>query len=361
MTENSIPENVPENTPETTRPETTAPIVSIPVKPDKTERREIRKMYSRVGAAFLIFLLLSSVIPLIFLDPLFTFIFGAGTDAYENAYDAAQFLVPIVSEIIFILIAGKLTGIKLRPLFSRDGFNTKTIFKTYAVSQGYSFIISAVAAVLVAVMLKRGAAEEAVTAYLSMSDTNGLVMQLILAVYGIIIAPVLEEIIYRGIILQSLSKYNRVFAIVVSALLFAFIHGNIQQVFGAVIFGIVFGAVALRCNSILPTIFAHMFVNIVTLIVQNFSIAAELVGQNGSFGNMMMISLFTVLLYGVMIGILIMAIVITVKNRRRFIEFFTPATPLGKARALPVFITSIPWVICFVYQIFFVFVLPFVL
>lgn len=45
-----------------------------------------------------------------------------------------------------------------------------------------------------------------------------------------IVAPIYEEIIYRGIILKGLSiKYNDNLAVIVSALLFAVMHMNLHQ------------------------------------------------------------------------------------------------------------------------------------
>jgi heme/copper-type cytochrome/quinol oxidase subunit 2 len=101
-------------------------------------------------------------------------------------------------------------------------------------------------------------------------------------------------------------------------------------------------------------------VNALTLLIQVLGLAEGQSEWGASAGETMTIILANIIGFTLIIGILIAAIVITVKNRRRFREFFTPATPRGKSRALPVFITSIPWVISFVYLLFHVFVLPFI-
>jgi uncharacterized protein len=76
-----------------------------------------------------------------------------------------------------------------------------------------------------------------------------------------IIAPLLEEILFRGIILDGyLKNYSPAKSILISALLFAFIHGNIAQGIGAFVMGIVVGVLYWRTRSLLLCIGLH-FVN----------------------------------------------------------------------------------------------------
>ena len=82
-----------------------------------------------------------------------------------------------------------------------------------------------------------------------------------LILYSIIIAPIIEELIYRGFIQDRLKKYGDVFAIVVSSLLFGIIHGNIPQFITSFLLGLVLGYVYLVTNSVKTTIFLHMFNN----------------------------------------------------------------------------------------------------
>jgi hypothetical protein len=57
----------------------------------------------------------------------------------------------------------------------------------------------------------------------------------------IIVAPLTEEFLFRGLILRGfLSRYSVVVSVLVSALLFGLLHGNPWQFFSATILGIVF-------------------------------------------------------------------------------------------------------------------------
>lgn len=86
--------------------------------------------------------------------------------------------------------------------------------------------------------------------------------------YSVIIAPICEEVLYRGVLLRSLEKYGKWFAIVISALVFGLMHANAAQFFVAVVIGLVFGYLALK-YSIKLTIVLHMMNNLSVEILGN--------------------------------------------------------------------------------------------
>ena len=77
-----------------------------------------------------------------------------------------------------------------------------------------------------------------------------------------VIAPIVEEMLFRGIILRSfLQQYERNYAILGSAVVFGFYHMNIYQLVGASLFGIVAGWLYERTRSLIPGIAMHAAVN----------------------------------------------------------------------------------------------------
>lgn len=76
-------------------------------------------------------------------------------------------------------------------------------------------------------------------------------------IYTCIIAPIVEEFIYRGAVLRSLEKYGKKFAIIISAILFGLMHGNFYQIFMAAGAGIILGYLATE-YSIKLTIILHV-------------------------------------------------------------------------------------------------------
>ena len=80
--------------------------------------------------------------------------------------------------------------------------------------------------------------------------------------YAAIGAPVMEEIIFRGLALRYLEPYGKGFAVVMSAFLFGIFHGNIVQIPYAFLVGLVLGYVAIEYN-ILWAMVLHMINNLV--------------------------------------------------------------------------------------------------
>ncbi len=80
--------------------------------------------------------------------------------------------------------------------------------------------------------------------------------------YTGILAPIAEEILFRGLILRSLMPFGKKLAIFVSALLFGVFHGNIVQSPFAFMVGLVLGYVAVE-YSVAWAMVLHMFNNLV--------------------------------------------------------------------------------------------------
>lgn len=91
---------------------------------------------------------------------------------------------------------------------------------------------------------------------------------LTLAIQVVITAPILEELLFRGIILNGLlSKYKKNYkkAIIISALIFGIAHLNIPQGVNAFIIGIIIGGIYYCTGSMKLSIFAHFINNFLFL------------------------------------------------------------------------------------------------
>lgn len=94
----------------------------------------------------------------------------------------------------------------------------------------------------------------------SYSDTSAMafVFQIL---YGVIIAPIVEESIYRGLAIHLLKPYGKRMAVVISAVIFGLMHGNIAQAVNGICFGLVMGTITVQCGSIIPTVMIHIMNN----------------------------------------------------------------------------------------------------
>jgi membrane protease YdiL (CAAX protease family) len=98
---------------------------------------------------------------------------------------------------------------------------------------------------------------------LSKINTTFIISQFI----ALIITAIIEEFIFRGMILKGyLMKYKPIKAIIVSAVFFGIIHLNPLQIFGAITLGLITGYVYYYSKSIGITIILHVLYNITAYV-----------------------------------------------------------------------------------------------
>ncbi len=85
-----------------------------------------------------------------------------------------------------------------------------------------------------------------------------------LILLAVVMAPLFEEIVFRGIIMKGLINKGMkpITAIIISAVVFGVVHGNPWQFVGAVLLGSVLGLVYYKTKSLLLPILLHAFNNL---------------------------------------------------------------------------------------------------
>ncbi len=87
----------------------------------------------------------------------------------------------------------------------------------------------------------------------------------------VIMAPIIEEIMCRGLFLSRFRKgMPIVLAVIIQGLLFALMHGEITHILQVLPFGIITGVLAVKYNSITLGIFMHFTYNLLFSIAPNF-------------------------------------------------------------------------------------------
>lgn len=80
--------------------------------------------------------------------------------------------------------------------------------------------------------------------------------------YSMLIAPVFEELYFRGLILKiSKKSFGMIWCLLFNGISFAVFHGNIIQAFYAFFAGVYLAYLAFEFDTIVPTIFAHSLQN----------------------------------------------------------------------------------------------------
>ncbi len=93
-----------------------------------------------------------------------------------------------------------------------------------------------------------------------------------------IMAPIFEEMWFRGMVMESLRPYGNGFAIFISAILFGLTHSNFAQFFYATALGIFLGYIAVSTRSIITTTIMHAMFNSISGLMVLLS-ANESVGD----------------------------------------------------------------------------------
>ncbi len=99
-----------------------------------------------------------------------------------------------------------------------------------------------------------------------------------------VLAPVCEEVVFRGAIFKGMKNEGNVFkAILASGLLFGLLHMNINQASYAFVIGILLGFLVEATGSIFSSILFHVLVNttnVVMMIFSNAVISDEMMAQS---------------------------------------------------------------------------------
>lgn len=75
-------------------------------------------------------------------------------------------------------------------------------------------------------------------------------------------APIWEEIVFRGFLLPSLTKYMPVWcSILASSVVFALAHFNVQRMLPLILLGVVMGALFARSRNLVPSMLLHSLWN----------------------------------------------------------------------------------------------------
>lgn len=91
-----------------------------------------------------------------------------------------------------------------------------------------------------------------------------------------VVAPFIEEMLFRGVILRSfLVNYSVNSSIVLSSLLFALYHLNIYQIPVAFIIGCLFGWLYVRTRTLWPSIIGHALYNACAILLSSANASSE--------------------------------------------------------------------------------------
>lgn len=99
-------------------------------------------------------------------------------------------------------------------------------------------------------------------------------LPLIILVFAFLLAPITEELFFRGMMVQKiLERSNPIIAIILSSVVFSLVHFSYEslvEILGVFFIGLILGSIYVKAKSLTPCILIHMIYNLLAIIVMRF-------------------------------------------------------------------------------------------
>lgn len=253
--------------------------VKLTLKPLYDEKRAIKHFYNLGGGGIAVHFLFSFVlsqalyiiIAMIIMEikdiSFSEYMAGKGNEINDYVMNSSisngiNILTFLTTNLITFFVGIKIAGIKFNSLFKTESFTVAKALQYILIGLFFQFSAGIIVSLLSYIMPGTDIMGGSDTVINSVSQKS-----LILSVfYTIIVAPVTEELFFRGFVMKSFSRVSQRFGILVSAVFFGLSHGNIAQFSLAFLLGIFMGFVDIKHNSLIPSILIHLMTNLSALL-----------------------------------------------------------------------------------------------
>ena len=214
-------------------------------------QRALRRVFSRIGFAVCAYMLATMAVQML----------AALSPAFLKWVNGSDWGLYLYSSIPQYLVGAPLLVLLLRPLprenWPRAGMTASGWMRCLLMCFGLGF-----AGNLIGQMV-----QQLFTLLTGLSPTNPLESLLDGALLPQIVcigiaAPVVEELLFRKLLIDRLHRFGDRTALFVSALVFGLLHGNFSQLFYAFGIGLLLGYLYCRTRQLGYTILLHMAVNL---------------------------------------------------------------------------------------------------
>ena len=255
-----------------------------------------KKVFNRIGLAIFVSMILVNIIQVIFFG-----IIGVVNQELLSApwinYAGIAISFYLIGFPVFYLMIKNLPEEEKRESKTLGVFEViKICFMSYSIVYIVNFLTN-ILMMLIAVI--KGS--EVTNPLVNMLEGSNWIWSLIFA--GIL-SPIIEEMMFRGVMLNKLRRYGDKVAIITTAILFGLFHANFSQFFYAVALGMIFAYVALKTGTIKYSIILHIVVNIMGGVI-----LPAVIGDGSNIVAVGCVGL-------ALLAILIVGLVLLIKNRK---------------------------------------------
>lgn len=182
----------------------------------------------------------------------------------SSAFSMSFSCFVIALSLVFVILTARLMSIRVLSSVKVSKQNIRIGLTAYPIGLLVNTILTSVTSIITKLFKESGTTIPTADFSVDKASAAAIIMTIL---YLVVIAPISEEIVFRGLVLRTLSSYSKKNAIIISALLFALMHKNIPQAVGAFAIGIIFAAVDTKANSIVPSIIMHSLNNMLPCLV----------------------------------------------------------------------------------------------
>ena len=255
-----------------------------------------KKVFNRIGLAIFVSMILVNIIQVVFFG-----IIGVVNQELLSAlwinYAAIAISFYLIGFPVFYLMIKNLPEEEKRESKTLGVFEViKICFMSYSIVYIVNFLTN-ILMMLIAVI--KGS--EVTNPLVNMLEGSNWIWSLIFA--GIL-SPIIEEMMFRGVMLNKLRRYGDKVAIITTAILFGLFHANFSQFFYAVALGMIFAYVALKTGTIKYSIILHIVVNIMGGVI-----LPAVIGDGSNIVAVGCVGL-------ALLAIVIVGLVLLIKNRK---------------------------------------------
>lgn len=249
-------------------PELDAPDCKISLEPEDTERRKIKRFYAIGGWALLAQFIFSNIIALLASYIIENIISSrnSGVDTgIINDYMNSSSILAGINMISFVIanVCFAFMGLKMARIPKSQLVRTRNFSFGKALQYCMAAFFLWTASFFVSSGINDIFEQYGYTTYVM--DMDGVAVtgtgMAVMTVYTCIIAPLTEEIFFRGMLLRVFSRTNQRFAVFATAFFFGLSHHNVPQFVLAFLLGIFLAHITLKHNSVIPAVIVHIFIN----------------------------------------------------------------------------------------------------
>ena len=225
------------------------------IQAKKLSRKSVKRNFTTIGLILVLYAFFVMIIPYFF----HYYMVETSSEIIKDdfLYYGIYFLLMVVGTIIPFFMMRKFSKIKLKKLTRKVNATFVDLFVQTIVFFTICIALTYVSNILINYINLEGKLISSIGFSYEEANLNNWLYIFML----VVVSPIIEEYAFRGVLLNSLSRYGKRFALYATSIIFALAHNNFAEMIPAFAMGIALGKTSLRYKSIQPTIIIHILFN----------------------------------------------------------------------------------------------------